>query len=111
VAHPPKENRGSVKVRLGPGAVVTGRLVGADGRPRPGIELKVTFLPKNWAIWFLYSPERVTTDREGRFRVEALLPGCPFRLSDDKGELRLGDALRPGQTQDLGEVWMKGAGE
>jgi protocatechuate 3,4-dioxygenase beta subunit len=111
VAHPPKENGGSVRVRMGPGAAVTGRLVDGDRRPRAGVELQVTFRPKDWWTWLPYSPERVTTDREGRFRVEGLLPGCGFRLSDDSGQVQLGDALRPGQTKDLGDVRMKGVEE
>ena len=51
-------------------------------------------------------PRRITTDQEGRFRIEALLPGYEFRLSDDKGELLFGDGLRSGQTKDLGDVRM-----
>jgi hypothetical protein len=53
------------------------------------------------------SQERIETDHEGRFRIEALLPGYEFRLSDGKGELPFGGALRSGQTKDLGDVKMK----
>jgi protocatechuate 3,4-dioxygenase beta subunit len=104
VAQPPKENGGSVTVRMGPGAAVTGHLVGADGKPRGGVELRVQFLPKGWGSWFDYSPGPVRTDRDGRFRVELLLPGQKFRLSDGTGELPFGDGLRPGETTDLGDV-------
>ena len=65
------------------------------------------FRPKKGRNWQPYSPEPIKTDREGRFRIEALLPGYEFRLSDGKGELRLGGALRSGQTKDLGDVRMK----
>ena len=71
------------------------------------VELEVTFRPKGWGSWVDYSLEPIKTDREGRFRIEALLPGHEFRLSDGKGELALGDALRSGQTKDLGEARMK----
>jgi RNA polymerase sigma factor (sigma-70 family) len=108
-AQPPKEKGGSVTVRLQPGATVTGRLVAADGRPRAGVELAVSFRPpEGWRIWFDYLPERIPTDREGRFRIAALLPGYKFRLADGKGELRFGDALRSGKTKDLGDVQLKG---
>jgi len=107
---PPRENGGSVTVRLEPGAVVTGRLVDADDKPRAGIELKLSFRTKerlsSWP-WKRYADEHLETDREGRFRLEALLPGYQFRLSDDKGELSLGGGLRSGQTKDLGEVRLK----
>ncbi|MCI0458659.1 MAG: carboxypeptidase-like regulatory domain-containing protein [Gemmataceae bacterium] len=111
VAQPPKENGGSVTVQMEPGAAVTGRLVAADGQPRAGVELEVTFRLKGWKSWLDYPPERIQTDREGRFRIEALLPGYEFRLSDGKGELPIGGALRSGQTKDLGDVQMKRAAE
>jgi protocatechuate 3,4-dioxygenase beta subunit len=104
VAQPPKENGSSVMVRLEPGAAVTGRLVDADGRPRAGVELEVRFRPKGWGGWVDYLPGSIRTDREGRFRVAALLPGYEFRLSDDEGKLPFGGALRSGQTKDLGDV-------
>jgi RNA polymerase sigma factor (sigma-70 family) len=107
VAQPPKENGGSVAVRMGPGAAVTGHLVGPDGKPRAGVELRVQFLPKGWGSWYDYYPEPVKSDRDGRFRVEGLLPGQVFRLSDDTGELPLGDGLRPGETTDLGAITTK----
>jgi len=107
VVQPPKENGGSVTVRMEPGASITGRLVNAAGQPRAGVKLAGAFL-KDGSGWSGYSPERIETDREGRFRIEALLPGCPLRLSDGQSELSLGDgALHAGQTKDLGDVRMK----
>ncbi len=104
VAQRPKENGGSVTVRLRPGAAVTGRLVDADGKLRAGVELGVTFRPKGWGSWFDYTPTPAKTDREGRFRIEALLPGQEFRLSEGMGELPFGDSLRLGEVKDLGDV-------
>ncbi|HJZ56322.1 MAG TPA: hypothetical protein VKE74_15255, partial [Gemmataceae bacterium] len=104
VTQPPKENGGSVTVRLEPGATVTGRLVDAGGKPRAGVELELRFRPKRWRSWFDYSPGPIKTDREGRFRIEALLPGQEYRLSDGQGELPLGGGLRWGETKDLGDV-------
>ncbi|HEV3255969.1 MAG TPA: sigma-70 family RNA polymerase sigma factor [Gemmataceae bacterium] len=107
VAQPPKKNGGTVTVQMEPGAAVTGRLVDADGRPRAGTDLEVSFRPKGWGSWWDYSPERIKTDGQGRFRIEALVPGYRFRLSDGKGELSFGGALRSGRTKALGDVRMK----
>jgi RNA polymerase sigma factor (sigma-70 family) len=105
-AQPPKETGGSVTVRMGPGAAVTGRLVDAGGKPRAGAELEVRFRPKKDPDWYRYHPERVKTDREGRFRLEALLPSYEFGLSDHKGELSF-RAPGAGETKDLGDVRLK----
>ncbi len=113
VAAPPKENGGSVTVRMEPGAAVTGRLVDADGKPRVGIELHVWFRHKEKAIYFDgsdYFPEPVKTDREGRFRIEGLLPGYMFRISDGKGELNF-LATASGREKDLSDVNLKGKEE
>jgi RNA polymerase sigma factor (sigma-70 family) len=111
VAKPPKDKEGSVTVRMRPGATVTGRLVDADGQPRAGVELGLTFHPKERAASYQYFPERIQTDHEGRFRVAALLPGYEFTLSDGKGHLHFGGALRSGETKPLGDVRMKQSGE
>jgi RNA polymerase sigma factor (sigma-70 family) len=111
VAQPPKANGGAVTVRLERGATVTGRLVDADGQPRAGAELNLTFRRKGGMMWHGFSPERVRTDGEGRFRIEALLSGCEYRLDDHQGYRALRDSLRPGETKDLGDVRLKGAGE
>jgi RNA polymerase sigma factor (sigma-70 family) len=107
VAQPPKENGGTVTVRLEPGATVTGRLVDAAGQPRAGVELEVRFHPKGDLFWQDYTPAPIKTDREGRFRIAALLPGYELRLSDGTGELPCGEALRSGQTRNLGDVHLK----
>jgi RNA polymerase sigma factor (sigma-70 family) len=106
VAEPPKENGGAVTVRMEPGAAVTGRLVDAAGKLRAGVELEVWFRPKEGRGWEGYSPRRIQTDREGRFRLEALLPGYEFRLSDDKGVLPF-SAPHSGQMKELGDVQLK----
>jgi hypothetical protein len=104
VTQPPQENGGPATVRLEPGATVTGRLVDAGGKPRAGVELELRFRPKRWGSWFDYTPGPIKTDREGRFRIEAMLPGQEYRLSEGTGELPLGGGLRWGETKDLGDV-------
>jgi 5-hydroxyisourate hydrolase-like protein (transthyretin family) len=112
VVRPPKESGGSVTVRLGPGATVTGRLVDAGGKPRAGVELGLWFRHKGESVYFSesdYLPEPVKTDAEGKFRVGALLPGYEYQFSDGKGGGRfpVGKELGSGQTKDLGDVRIK----
>jgi len=108
VARPPTENGGAVTVQMQPGATIIGRLVEADGKPRVGVELRLEFRHKERPLyfdWSDYSSRSIKTDREGRFRIEALLPGYEFRLQDDEGELQF---LAPdeGQTGTLPVVKM-----
>ena len=107
VVRPPKENGGSVLVRMEPGAAVTGRLVEADGTPRPGVELTLSFSSKEEPHWNECSlHERIKTDREGRFRIDALVPGFDYFLfvHADHRDIRFGRRLRAGETTDLGDV-------
>jgi RNA polymerase sigma factor (sigma-70 family) len=109
VAQSPKGND-AVRVQLAPGAAVAGRLIGADGKPRPGVELELFFRPKgkppgSW--WNHHSPESIKSDRDGRFRVEALPPTYEFELRDEDGSVQFGDGLRAGEVKDLGDVRSK----
>jgi Carboxypeptidase regulatory-like domain len=104
-ALPPKENGGTVTVRMEPGAAVNGRLVGADGKPRVGVEVDLHVRHKDGSGWQSYSVEGIRTDRDGRFRFAALLPGYEYRvLSDGWGYSPFGAALRTGRTEDLGDL-------
>ena len=105
---PPNVNGGSVTVQMQPGAVATGKLVDENGQPRADVELWVAIRMKDGSGQWRYSPERIKTDRNGRFRIEGLLPGYEFILEDGKGELSVGDGLRSGQAKDLGDVQIKG---
>ena len=104
---PPKSNGGSVTVQMEPGAVVTGRLLDANGQPWADVELSVSFRMKLGSHRWSYSPEPIKTDQNGRFRIDTLLPGYEFVLSHDGNELPFGDGLRSGQTKDLGDVQLK----
>jgi len=110
VANPPRNNGGSITVKMQRGATVMGRLVDPEGQPRAGVKLDVWFRWKQKEGWQKYFPESIKTDRDGRFRIEGLFPGCGFRLSDPMDERRgtqlSGDALHSGQTTDLGDVRM-----
>jgi hypothetical protein len=104
MGQPPKKNGGTVTIKLAPGATAAGRLVGPDGKPLGGVRLELSFRPKGWGGWHDYWPSRVTTDRDGRFRVGGLLPGHEFRLGGEPGEVRFGTGLQSGRTTDLGDV-------
>jgi hypothetical protein len=52
-------------------------------------------------------PSKIQTDKDGRFRIEALLPGYRYTLRDDQGRVHFGDGLRSGDTTDLGDVKLK----
>ncbi len=75
------------------------------------MELELRFRPKKGRGWDYYPPDSIKTDNEGRFRIEAQLPGYEFRLSDNKGELPLDAAPRSGQTKALGDVRMKASNQ
>jgi RNA polymerase sigma factor (sigma-70 family) len=101
----PKQDGDTVTVRMEPGASVTGRLVDVAGAPRVGVELRLTFRPKAEPHWNEESlHETVTTGRDGRFRIDALLPDFVYYLNADHSDLRFGDGLRLGETKDLGDV-------
>jgi RNA polymerase sigma factor (sigma-70 family) len=107
VAHAPKKNGDSVIVRMEPGAVITGRLVDKDGSAQAGVELEVAYRQKGEPYWGPYSPSALQTDQEGRFRLEALMPGYEFRLSYRKVQLDVRDVPALGRTKDLGDVLLK----
>jgi hypothetical protein len=107
-AVPPAESGGAITVQMTPGAVVTGRLVDADGKPMPGIALQVLFKQKRLSAYVAYLPDRwIKTDRDGRFRVELLVPGPQFSLRGAGGDVKIGTAPRPGETKDLGDVQLR----
>jgi RNA polymerase sigma factor (sigma-70 family) len=107
VAEPPKENGGTVTVRMTPGAVVTGRLLDADGEPLTRGELHLSFRLSKHAEGISYVPEPFKPDAAGRFRIDALLPGYDYTLSVGDTNHRFGKELRAGETTDLGDVRIK----
>jgi RNA polymerase sigma factor (sigma-70 family) len=93
--------KGPLSVKLEPWGTATGRLVGPDGKPRPGLLLRVDdrMLPGT-------SPQ---TDKEGRFRVAGLAPGAKYTLhvvqnGQPVAEVFAGLALKAAEVRDLGDV-------
>jgi RNA polymerase sigma factor (sigma-70 family) len=106
------ETKEPVEVRLQPWSVVVGRIVDADGRPRAGFELYPQVLDKPRAgdtispFWTY----QIATDRDGRFRLNGIIPGLRHRLTfEDARGVRTGrgtivTAMKPGEERDLGDI-------
>jgi hypothetical protein len=143
-AHPDRKLAGSVVVRgdekepvtvkLQPWATVSGRLLGAGGKPIRNARLAFTEVPvcrpgrpRSLAVGLhvidhsAYKPRQdPQTDAEGRFRVESLVPGLQYNLAlyDADGAVDFSDikwtglafsnlVLKPGETKDLGDVRLR----
>jgi hypothetical protein len=105
-----------LEVKLVPIGAITGRLLDDDGLPWAGATLDVwMFDPDRPPGAFGCSfGEKVTADAQGRFRVEAFVPGVDTEVTievPNRGGIQLdgGNALRkpalkPGEVRELGDV-------
>jgi hypothetical protein len=107
-----------LEVKLFPAGAIAGRLLDDDGLPWAGATLKVWMSdpdrPPSIGCSF---GEKVTADAQGRFRVEAFVPGVETEVTiavPNRGGVQLdgGNALRkpalkPGELHDLGDVKAK----
>ncbi len=115
------DEAGPLTVRLDPPGTMTGRVVDAAGRPLAGLQLYLSFhdvvLNKQIPFEFLEhnSPlstdNEVTTDAQGRFRVEGLIPGLKYELlATGKGlgdhylHLATGLSTESGKVKDVGDL-------
>jgi RNA polymerase sigma factor (sigma-70 family) len=94
-------DRGPLSAKLGPWGAVTGRLVSAEGKPQAE-ELM-------WLADWLLPNSEFQTDRDGRFRVEGLVPGVAYTLDVVRNGKGLGHVfaglnVKAGETRDLGDV-------
>jgi RNA polymerase sigma factor (sigma-70 family) len=102
-------------VRLEPCGQVVGRLVDEDGQPRPGVELSVIFRGKNDDGFSSHFTGQVKTDRDGRFRIESLVPGLiyqvgvqgPYQGRYDTVAWIYELPVQSGKTKDMGDVKAK----
>jgi RNA polymerase sigma factor (sigma-70 family) len=105
---PPTKNGDDITVKMQPGAILTGRLVDEEGKPRAGVELELVYRSSvDRDSWTQLSFANISTGRDGRFRITALLPKFTYRLSENQAELIIKDGLRLGQTKDLGDVKLR----
>lgn len=110
-----------VRVVLQTCGTVTGRLVDEDGKPRPGMRLRLGQRFRSAGQWT--GTERMdglTTDRAGRFRIATLVPGLHYDLEvlkrqfvqnySDQAEGYLSKnewTIKPGETIDWGDVQVR----
>lgn len=110
-----KESDKEPMVTLRAGGTVTGRAMDADGKPLAGVVIRLHHLtPKADDIFgLLHEAEQVTTDADGKFRIEHVVPGFEFRLAFSKGSKNLGPKVakapkyagpKSGESADLGDV-------
>jgi RNA polymerase sigma factor (sigma-70 family) len=102
-----------LEVKLVPAGVITGRLVDDDGLPWAGVPMKVWMSdpdqPSRSGFGCLFG-EEVTSDAQGRFRIEAFVPGVETEVTIETGVTINGSnslrklALKPGEVRDLGDV-------
>jgi hypothetical protein len=120
-AHPEKKLVGKLVVgndekapivQLEPWGTVTGQILDEDGKPLTGATVDLAYDEKDGVHhpvrWMNPHYEKITTDNEGRFNVEGVLPGikCALSVSTKKGFLTIGDefkalVLQSGETKDL----------
>jgi RNA polymerase sigma factor (sigma-70 family) len=115
------DEKGPLKVKLGPAAVLTGRLVTPDGQPvtegqiiTRGDPLGAPAKAKNAPLSGSF-PNGVRPDKDGKFRIAGLAPGltCKLGLHRDVYLHEFGGAaggeltFKPGETKDLGDVVVK----
>jgi RNA polymerase sigma factor (sigma-70 family) len=103
--------KGPLTVRMQPWGTLTGRLVDADGKPHSGVKVRLhypTLPPPGMQPW----DKPAETDRDGRFRVEGLLPGLRHELSLEGATVLDGKALKglstsAGEVKDVGTIRVK----
>jgi len=115
------DDKGPVTVKLSAAGTLTGRLVTPEGEPFKDGRLSALRGPigepdaveENPAVGSL--PADVLPDKDGKFRIQGVIPGLTYNLGFIKGNYlhRLGGAaggkltIKPGETKDLGDVPVK----
>ena len=106
------------EVKLFPAGAIAGRLIDEDGLPWAGARLRVCMTdPGGSPSHGCSFGEEVTADAQGRFQVDAFVPGVEIEVTiqaPDRGIVPLdgGEALRKpvlksGELHDLGDVKAK----
>lgn len=108
-------------VQLAPTGAVAGRLRNADGEPIQGAEIEVAAggprpFSSLTSLYLYLNGTRLTarTDKEGRFRLEGVVPGSKFSIGIrlrgaflDGGPRTRQLQVKPGETIDLGAILIK----
>jgi hypothetical protein len=102
---------GPLRVQLEPWGVVVGRIVDPEGKPQADVTLQAHVADrKRLGNGNIEHPDRVRTDADGRFLIDGVAPGLPYRIdvqapTGQRGTSRIDvAATRPGQTIDMGDL-------
>jgi RNA polymerase sigma factor (sigma-70 family) len=95
-------------VKLQKCATLTGRLLDQDGEPRAGVELSGKNVDAN--SYGFFGGQK--TDKDGRFKIEGIMPGVKVGLATSTpgsitGTVVQEVTLKAGETKDLGDVRAK----
>jgi protocatechuate 3,4-dioxygenase beta subunit len=102
------ERDGPLTVKLEPCGEASGRMVDRDGQPVAGMRLDF----ESFAASGLGGPAwAVSTDKDGRFRAEGLVPGYTYTFRGLAPGVKYGDrvgswraVVRPGEKKDMGDI-------
>src|SRR5262249_21234062 len=100
----PAEKDGSLVVKLQPCGSLSGRIMDSDGQPVAGFrgELLPNESLSRGSYW---GGPGFTTDKEGRFRLEGLLPGLGYSVWQREKlsvvKIHPGAVVEPGKNKDL----------
>jgi RNA polymerase sigma factor (sigma-70 family) len=110
-------------VRLLPVGTVTGRLLNREGQPIVGAFVDLHTLEGTYGsareLYRVLHQRRppIRTDKDGRFRLEGIMPDVQFMLHFSQGRTFFGGEppigvrqVKPGETLDLGAIRVKPAG-
>jgi hypothetical protein len=103
-----------IDVRLEPLASLSGRLIDAAGKPQKEAELRLLRIveePYVGANGEFSPPLRATTDKDGRFRIDGIIPGTAYWLQTSGGQFFNRDFWTPkaGELKDLGDITAQAA--
>jgi hypothetical protein len=120
------DEKDPVIVQLEPLASLAGRILDANGKPRAGLTVAAMMTPLredykelavellyNYPSWSKITNGEATTDNDGRFRVEGLVPGLKYLVNVRDGADILTDytrevsSLESGKATDLGDLKSK----
>lgn len=106
------DEQGPITVKLEPWATVTGRLVTSDGLPRTDVDFYFGRGLKPDMTLGIPPKQSYRSDKDGKFRIEGLVPGLRYGMGASVRNMGVGDVFRdlvlqPGETKDLGDVEAK----
>jgi RNA polymerase sigma factor (sigma-70 family) len=124
------EDKEPLTVRLDPTGALAGRVLDSEGRPRPGVKVKASYrateleearkagkdyeglsreLLFDYPAWAPILNREATADKEGKFRIDGLVPGLKYDLGVNDGTpedviRRESLTVESGKDNDLGDL-------